>query len=607
MIKSLLILLLFVGAMPRLWGIDGGSLRYFVRQSIRISANADKSARTREFKQLLKDNDQLILFLAKGNDFLQQWQEAKLPPLPGNLESIFQLNQLWSHSLLGKFRSSMVTGMFKLFGNRSLNATIDLIPTASINAICQMINQNIDQTPFSDQELIEFLSVGPFLNRVLQGLSSDLQQQVFKVAASFMQKMSLKEKRFFILDYLQLSIGAPPEQTIQTIVKHSGPVVQSLLRLSGQLFSQKELNQTAKRLENQLPTTVGEQELAIKEIENALPHQKKMAEVFSAVSFLSAGIFNLTFQGRLLADGREVVIKVNRPEIRQRFSEDIAILKKHIELPSFLTLLATLENSFHQEVNFQQEMAYTTEAARYYQMDPKITVAETIDILTSNRHVMFLEKAKGQSINYTTPSELTHSALQRLAKAWLTRALFGDGYFHGNLHGGNIFFAATPDAPDNYLLTLLDYGSTEYFSQGNQETFVHFILALGLNNPLQVRKTLQKLLNTDAETIASIEHELLPQLMNPKASLSAVIQTLHSFLSHSDLAAPSNLMMFFRSWVYLEGLLAPTYHTISFDVAKSKMAPLLVKVLLKQGFLLNKSRFWPAFSACLFLRAKGTD
>ena len=92
-----------------------------------------------------------------------------------------------------------------------------------------------------------------------------------------------------------------------------------------------------------------------------------------------------------------------------------------------------------------------------------------------------------------------------MTKLWFREALFGSGFFHGDLHSGNIFLDFNPEdmeyTPSNtnwgprrgasgsrggarrpsrvvsrpYLVTLIDFGNTGFFSKAQQDGFMDLV------------------------------------------------------------------------------------------------------------------------------------
>ena len=85
---------------------------------------------------------------------------------------------------------------------------------------------------------------------------------------------------------------------------------------------------------------------------------------------------------------------------------------------------------------------------------------------------------------------------------WYDNALFGDGFFHGDLHAGNIFFSPKP-IPDyapygrDYQLTLIDFGACGKLSKQEQRGVLSMILGAATSSPKIVVRALGDLCSMD--------------------------------------------------------------------------------------------------------------
>ncbi len=189
-----------------------------------------------------------------------------------------------------------------------------------------------------------------------------------------------------------------------------------------------------------------------------------------------------------LRDGRAVVVKVQRPEIRQQIAADFEVLEEiasffdeHTEIGRryrFGKLLAEFKTTLLQELDYQREANNLTTLARNLAQFPHIFVPLPVADYSS-RHVLTMDYVDGAKITALSPLirlELNGVALaEELFQAYLKQVLV-DGFFHADPHPGNIFL--TQDG----RLALLDLGMTGRLTASMQENLLRLLLAVSEGN-----------------------------------------------------------------------------------------------------------------------------
>jgi len=185
-----------------------------------------------------------------------------------------------------------------------------------------------------------------------------------------------------------------------------------------------------------------------------------------------------------LRDGRRVVVKVQRPEIRRQIAEDFevldqiaAFLDKHTEKGRqyrFGTVLEEFRRTLHNELNYEREVQNLTKLRENLRDFPRIHVPEPIRDY-STRTVLTMEEVQGVKISSISPiARLDIDApalLDDLFKAYLKQVLI-DGLFHADPHPGNVFL--TRDG----RVSLLDLGMVGHTTPAMQEALFKVLLAI---------------------------------------------------------------------------------------------------------------------------------
>lgn len=185
-----------------------------------------------------------------------------------------------------------------------------------------------------------------------------------------------------------------------------------------------------------------------------------------------------------MRDGRAVVVKVQRPKIREQIVEDLEALEEaaefidaHTEIGKryeFSTMLAELRRSLLRELDFKREASNLMRLGSSLREFEHIVVPEPIEDYTTSR-VLTMEYIPGKKITDVNPLrllELDGMALsEELFRAYLKQILV-DGFFHADPHPGNVFLT------EDNRIALLDLGMVSHVSGRFQENLLRMLLAI---------------------------------------------------------------------------------------------------------------------------------
>lgn len=187
----------------------------------------------------------------------------------------------------------------------------------------------------------------------------------------------------------------------------------------------------------------------------------------------------------VLRDGRTVVVKVQRPDIRQQVLDDLDaileianFLQEHTESgKKFLvgTMIEEFRKSMLRELDYQNEAQNLKVLAENLKRFKNITVPQPIEDYTTTRVLTmdFISGTKVTSISPLRKLDIDGDKLaESLFKAYLKQILI-DGFYHSDPHPGNIFIT------NDNKIALLDLGMVGYISSELQNDLLHILLALG--------------------------------------------------------------------------------------------------------------------------------
>jgi len=244
----------------------------------------------------------------------------------------------------------------------------------------------------------------------------------------------------------------------------------------------------------------------------------------------------------LLRDGRSVVVKVQRPNMREQLSEEIeffrelaGFLSEHTAAGSRIDLVGVvqqLERALADELDYRTEARNMATFRKVLATFPHILIPRVIDAYTTHK-VLTSERIKGVKIDSIPPItriEYEFGELaEEFAKAYLHQ-ITDSGHFHADPHPGNVFVvlpgrdnprtpgelviddrrrvvrpgatalvesenearAAAVDValPDDPKVGLIDFGMTAHLTGTARDHVVRLLLAMAENNGDAAAQTL---------------------------------------------------------------------------------------------------------------------
>ncbi len=268
-------------------------------------------------------------------------------------------------------------------------------------------------------------------------------------------------------------------------------------------------------------------------------------------------------------DGRQVIVKVQRPGLEEAFTRDlramalIAFALEHgsdtarLANPSgFVDLFARL---VLQEIDFRLEACNMVElglAAEHAEAGFVVFPRPLPALVT--RRVLVMEKLDGvpyTDAEWSSVDAERRSQLLRLVIAGVLEHTLVYGVFHGDLHAGNVL--ATPDGQ----LGLVDYGIVGRITEPERLALIRFMIGFAMED---TRAQLAAMVEfgaippeADLDAMASKIDAVTPEgepvtQENLGSALGAVIRVLTS----EGFRLPTPLVLFFKNLLYLIGFAA---------------------------------------------------
>ncbi len=169
-----------------------------------------------------------------------------------------------------------------------------------------------------------------------------------------------------------------------------------------------------------------------------------------------------------LPDGTEVAVKVLRPGIDRVIEHDLALLEAAAMLLEKIwpegrrlkprEVVAEFNKYLHDELDLMREAANCSQLRRNFK-DSELLVVPEVHWDWCATNVMVMERMKGIPISQLDKLRADGIDLKALSRAGVEiffTQVFRDGFFHADMHPGNIFVATEGPARGRYIA--LDFG-----------------------------------------------------------------------------------------------------------------------------------------------------
>jgi len=278
-----------------------------------------------------------------------------------------------------------------------------------------------------------------------------------------------------------------------------------------------------------------------------------------------------------LADGRNVVVKVQRPKIEEKLSIDLAALRVVIRwLKRFrpISRRANLDSLFiefsrtvWEEIDYLAEAENASRFREMFSNDPKVRIPEVHHQQTTKRvltleDVYFIKITDYQAIE-NAGVDLAEVA-DRLFQTYL-RQIFEEGFFHADPHPGNLFIEPLPNG--SWRLIFVDFGMVGHLSPEAKKGLQELAIAIAtkdIDRVLSAYQTLDMLLpGANLDRIREAEAVVLERFwgMSMRELTRIDVREMHQFAhEYRDLLfelpfqLPSDLIFLVRCLAILSGM-----------------------------------------------------
>ena len=274
------------------------------------------------------------------------------------------------------------------------------------------------------------------------------------------------------------NLKAPRGERLRLALERLGPIFVKF----GQVMSTRrdllptDIADELARLQDRVPPF--ESSVAVAIIESAFGRSiDKIFATFERTPVASASIAQVHFA--TLPDGREVAVKVLRPNMLPAIEKDLALMRMMAGWVESLSadgkrlkpreVVAEFDTHLHDELDLLREAANAAQLRRNMQGLNLVMIPEMVwDFCMPN--VMVMQRMKGVPISQVQRLRDAGVDIPKLARDGVTiffTQVFRDGFFHADMHPGNIQVSLDPATFGRYIS--LDFGIVGTLTEVDKE------------------------------------------------------------------------------------------------------------------------------------------
>lgn len=398
------------------------------------------------------------------------------------------------------------------------------------------------------------------------------------VLKNYFANQHVVDKRAMLASFLENSGSKDAnEAKLVALLKASGPYMQKMLQLLGDNAEgrlQVELNKLKANLTPINDDIVEAVLLNIVDESEGKIHKIDVSKSLGAASVGQTVQANIHWENR--PEPEEVVIKILRPGIRLRADREEKFFESEAKKFSGMDItFKGISDQIKAELDLRKE-AHNVGLAKVYNKGYKnLQAMSVIDKIRPAQGYMLLKKVQGNTVDsifkeleerikypIDTESDVKEigyklsDGIKSLTKKWVTEAFFGSGFYHGDLHSGNVMFSNS--ASENGLLTVIDFGNAAVLSLEQRKAVFKMILASVARNADVFVKNYEKIMSDGGKKLAAEKEKRAVLVDKVRAIMSSSVDPgkkvadILRAATELSLEIPSVISNFSRSQMMLQ-------------------------------------------------------
>lgn len=268
-----------------------------------------------------------------------------------------------------------------------------------------------------------------------------------------------------------------------------------------------------------------------------------------------------------LESGEEVVVKVQRPDIRKIIEVDLEIMlhigylmERHLEefdIQHPTRLVGIFARTIEKEINYKIEAANTEHFGRQFLDNPTIYIPKVYHDLTTSRVITmeYVDGVKASEIVTLREEGYDLVEIADRGASLLMDQFFVQGFFHADPHPGNILIL-----PEN-VICYVDFGMMGRINRRERHDFADLIMYIVRRNERKVVDVILKLVEVHGPVNRSELESDVAELIDSYLGLplkhlevGPIMQQLLELVSRHKLCLKPNLYLVVKAAATVEGL-----------------------------------------------------
>ncbi|MCL4456143.1 MAG: AarF/UbiB family protein [Nitrospirae bacterium] len=359
-----------------------------------------------------------------------------------------------------------------------------------------------------------------------------------------------------------------------------------------------------KKLQDEVPPFPVHEAKRIIEEEIRLPVDK-IFDSFCEIPIAAASIAQV--HSAKLLDGSIVVVKVQRPDIREQIETDINILTtiaklldRHVPESRFFNpsgIVDEFSKTVRKEMDFVKESRNCGRFRKKFEASPDVYIPRVYPEFITER-VLVMEMIDGVRIDDLAAIDLMNIDRKRIAKAGIDayfKQILEDGFFHADPHPGNIFVMPAG------MIAFLDFGIVGRVSEELKETMANTFLALiGKNFDALIDQYIELGIVPEEIDVDAFRKDFkadLSDLLEPlygltlqEINFAQYLDTITHLAIKHNLKIPSDLLLINKAMLILENIGRQLDPDFDFIAASEPYASKLVRKRYSPSRLYDKAK-----------------
>lgn len=301
-------------------------------------------------------------------------------------------------------------------------------------------------------------------------------------------------------------------------------------------------------------------------------------EVFNEKPLASASIGQV--HKARLKDGKEVVVKIQRPEVKEQVESDLAILvdavnraDRYLRKQGVMNapdLVRSFERSMNKELDYRNEARNIERFRTLYKDYRNFYIPKAFkEFCTENMLVMeFVSGAKISDVAQMRAWGLDPRKVAENGMDIYLTQIFEFGIFHADPHPGNVLVRK------DGVICLLDFGMVGTMMKKDKFAFSGIFIGMAEGNARKMAMSMKALAVEDRiEDMRQLEYDLneiiedFTQLDVDESSIADVVERLQKIMYDYQIRVPGGVFLIFRAFAILEGIgksIHPHFNTYDF-------------------------------------------